>query len=968
MTTPTSGTPERCQKCGMSLPPKAAPGLCAACMLEFGLNTTGSEMSPASGSDSESQFGDYELLGEIAHGGMGVVYRARQRSLGRIVALKTILAGRWARPEDVARFRLEAEAAAHLKHPNIVAIHEVGECDGQPFFSMDYIEGHSLSTKLREGPLPAAQAARYVEKIARAVHYAHEHGVLHRDLKPSNILLDAQDEPHITDFGLAKRLTDSELAAPEAAQLTLSGQVLGTPSFMPPEQAAGHREQMGPRSDVYSLGAILYHLLTGRPPFVGADVHTVLAQVIGSEVLTPRLLNPALPRDLETIALKCLEKDPARRYASALALAEDVARHLNHEPIHAAPPSAIYRARKFVRRHRVGVAVAACFVLVLLSATVVSTMYRFQAEHERDQAVQARNAEAAERAKALRAEGDALESARRATESAADSKAVLKFMRDKFLATARPVGEPGGLGRETTIKAALDATEPEIARTLASRPRVEVEVRETMGLTYNYLGDTARAVPQLERVLELELGDPALSEVNAIITRQSLGEMYRELGRLDEAVPMLECGVELSQRHFGTNSQETIRGMNNLAIAYIAAGAWTNALAVTEQAIQRNAAAGRPIDTEAIESTNILASVLEHQGRLPEAIAHWSTVRDGYAALLGRTNRKTLIVMNNLARCWVHAGQPTNAIVLFQEALRGLEPSLGPDHPLTLAVLDNLAEAMRQTGQWANAIELLETVQSRSLKKLGPDHTDTLTSANNLAMAYRRVRRPADAIRLWTNVVARAKAGELRSTPRWMQNLALAYEDEGQWTQAGDVLQQAMPLFKAYYGVPHQLTQTAGRMLAEDRMKAGQPDEAVQVLEDLLGPQREAPQKSDDFLTTLCVLGEANLRGRHYREAELHLTNCLVYLERIYPDDERLTPKCRSLLGAALLAQDRASEAEAPLRKAADALQKIDFDRLPRSRAALYRQLWKETLQRTVQLYDTLGRPEEAARWRAKLP
>lgn len=285
-------------------------------------------------------FGDYELISEIARGGMGVVYQARQTKLNRVVALKMILAGQLAGVDEIKRFQAEAEAAAHLQHPNIVAIHEVGEHEGFHFFSMDYVPGQSLAQIAKQGLLPALKAAEYVKTIAEAIHFAHQRGILHRDLKPHNVLIDANDRPRVTDFGLAKRVATQGATAGDAirgAELTATGQVLGTPSYMPPEQAAAKRGALGPASDVYSLGAILYHLVTGRPPFQAETPLDTLLQVLDAEPATPRSLNPQLTRDLETICLKCLQKDPSRRYASAQALADDLGRFLQGEPILARP-------------------------------------------------------------------------------------------------------------------------------------------------------------------------------------------------------------------------------------------------------------------------------------------------------------------------------------------------------------------------------------------------------------------------------------------------------------------------------------------------------------------------------------------------------------------------------------------------------------------------------------------------------
>jgi eukaryotic-like serine/threonine-protein kinase len=289
------------------------------------------------------EFGDYELLKEIGRGGQGVVFRARQKSLNRTVALKIVGLGQWSTDTHLKRFRREAEAAASLDHPSIVPIYEVGERDGSCYFSMKFVEGGQLDEVVKRTPMPVRQAAQLMAKVARTVHYAHEHGILHRDIKPGNILLDVKGEPHLTDFGLA-RLLESD------STVTRTLEVLGTPSYMAPEQAAGNNTKLTSATDVYGLGAVLYQLLTDRPPFAGGTTYETIKVVLEAEPSSPRLLNPRIDRDLSTICLKCLEKDPMRRYDSALALAEDLERWLKHEPIRARHTGVFTRGKKWLRR------------------------------------------------------------------------------------------------------------------------------------------------------------------------------------------------------------------------------------------------------------------------------------------------------------------------------------------------------------------------------------------------------------------------------------------------------------------------------------------------------------------------------------------------------------------------------------------------------------------------------------------
>ena len=337
----------QCLQCGAKLHGSGLGDLCPRCLLGIGLGEV--LFNPTVQPPEKSavpflrHFGDYELLEEIAQGGMGIVFRARQTSLNRTVAIKMIRAGHFASPEAVLRFKAEAQTVAQLKHPNIVPVYEVGEVEGQHYYSMALITGRNLAERVGNTPLPARQAARYTLLAALAIHHAHQQGILHRDLKPSNILIDESDQPQITDFGLAKRLEGD-------AELTVSGQVVGSPQYMPPEQALGKNRQISVAGDVYSLGAVLFYLITGRPPFQAETAAETLAVLLHQEPIRPRLLNGSVPKDLETICLKCLEKPPEHRYTTAQELADELDRFLADKPILARPIRPLGRTWRWCRR------------------------------------------------------------------------------------------------------------------------------------------------------------------------------------------------------------------------------------------------------------------------------------------------------------------------------------------------------------------------------------------------------------------------------------------------------------------------------------------------------------------------------------------------------------------------------------------------------------------------------------------
>ncbi len=483
-------------------------------------------------------FPDHEILGELGRGGMGVVYKAREKALDRVVALKTIAEGRHSTPDQRERFRSEAHAIARLRHPNIIAIHAIGAHQDCPYLSLEFAEGGSLAERLAAKPMAPLQSAVMVETLARAVHAAHQAGIIHRDLKPSNVLLTAEGIPKISDFGLAK-LMDSDSAR------TISGQVLGTPSYMAPEQAEGRGKRVGPAADIYALGAILYQALTGRPPFLGESQLETLKLVVSNEVVTPRTLRPDVPRDLETICLKCLEKEPTRRYAVAQDLADDLKRFLENRPIRArrtTPPERIWR---WCRREPwlAGASLTAATLTVILAivATASALVYRDQRDQIADDLVRIQNSETEaknQRDRALDAEGEARvnllrarEEEKQARQSKAAVQSVLEFFQTKVLAAARPKDQEGGLGKDVPLREALDAAESDIAKILAGQPVSEASIRDSLGDTYYYLGDPQQARRQIERAVALRRGAQGPDHPDTLTSLDNLAHIDLDAGR-----------------------------------------------------------------------------------------------------------------------------------------------------------------------------------------------------------------------------------------------------------------------------------------------------------------------------------------------------------------------------------------------------------------------------------------------------
>lgn len=510
----------------------------------------------------------YVIERELGRGGMGVVYLARHLALHRTVALKMILSGDHSATGERLRFLAEAEAIARIKHPNIVQLYEIGTHNGCPFFTLEFCEGGALDAKLGGQPLPPREAAALVETIARAMQVAHDAGIVHRDLKPQNVLLAADGSPKVTDFGLAKRVGEG------GSDLTASGTVLGTPSYMAPEQAAGKQKEVGHLADVYALGAILYAALTGRPPFHAATAMDTITQVLHDDPLRPTYLVPATPRDLETISLKCLHKDPTRRYASAAALADDLRRFLNGEPILARPVGPAERVWKWARRRPTAAALLAVSVVVGTALVAGGVWFTEKLRVERNTAL------AAERAESLRSLQllAALADARRERDEKEKARQSERALRDE------------AVENDTDLRIVI-AGLVHLLRENAARSN---------GATI----DIPTLLSDVRKFAEPVPGENLRVRVGML---QMVGILYAACGRAGEAVPIVEQMVASCRKLFGDSHRETLTAMTNLAQVYLLAGQTAKGLKLLEEAVAAQVKYLGPTDPATLEGKKSLA-------------------------------------------------------------------------------------------------------------------------------------------------------------------------------------------------------------------------------------------------------------------------------------------------------------------------------------------------------------------------
>jgi tetratricopeptide (TPR) repeat protein len=695
---------------------------CPGCGASFRVDPALPALVPAV--ELPRMLGRFQLLELLGSGSFGTVYKARDAELGRLVAVKVPRAGRFATPEEEGRFLREARSAGRLSHPGIVPVHEITYQDGVPSIVSDYVEGRTLAALLAERRPGFREAAELAAGVADALDHAHRNKVVHRDVSPRNILIDAAGRPHVTDFGLARRDEGS-------AVVTRDGHVLGTPAYMSPEQAAGEPARVDARSDVYGLGVVLYELLTGERPFRGT-VPTLLRQVVEEEPRPPRKLNDRIPRDLETVCLKALAKAPARRYATAGDLADDLRRWLKGEPIRARPVGNFERTWRWCRRNPRVAGLTAAVGLLLLAVTGLSITAAVRSEQARREL-----AEAQARTERQRQETDA---ARRQAESVANYLIAL---------VRRP--DPTLDGHKVPDAEVLSQT----VKQLRADPNIDVPTRvrllEAVADTYTGLGWQEKPVPLLEEALALRRDQLGAEHPDTLSLMNKLGVAYQRAGRPADAVPLLEETLKLRRTQLGPEHRHTLNSIHNLALAYTLTGRAAEAIKLHEEAL-------------------VLCK-----------------------ARLGPDHPDTLIFLDNLALAYHNAGRHADALAVQEEVLRHRQARLGPDHPDTVGAMNSLGMAYLAAGRLADSRPLLETALKHCKARLGPEHPHTLDLMNNLGGCLLQMKQFGAAAELLRDCFAirLRKAPDDWYTFRTQLMLGLALAGRKQYAEAEEELRGA---------------------------------------------------------------------------------------------------------------------------------------------------------------------------------
>jgi serine/threonine protein kinase len=814
----------------------------------------------------------YALQDAVGRGGMGVVYRARDERLNREVAVKLLREDSPADSAAAARFLAEAQITGQLQHPGIPAVHELGSLpDGRPFLAMKLVKGRTLHELLQEQPAgtgappPAAERGRLVavfEQVCQAVGYAHAHRVIHRDLKPGNVMVGAFGEVQVMDWGLAKVLTPGAPAAggdepespatvaavtaietpPGAASATRTGAVMGTPAYMPPEQAGGEVRKLDARSDVFGLGAILCQVLTGSPPYRGTDGHEVRLRAVRGDLADALARLDACGAEPELVALcrRCLAFKQEDRPADGGAVAREVAgiRLAAEERARRAElerSAALVREAEQRKRRRQFVAAAGVVTAALLAGIAGTTVGLIRAKRAVD----------AERLAKAEAEGRKTE-AEQANDQA--QKRLKQIERGNDILTS--------IFADLDIRAIKQGTEP-LEAVLATRlvkaagqlvgesvgdALVVASLQQRLGLALLPLGYAKEAIPLFEKARATYADTQGADHPDTLTSMNNLASSYHEAGQLTNALTLWEEVLRLRQATQGADHPDTLTSMNNLAVSYRTTGRdLAKALPLLEETLQLRKAKLGTDHPETLRSMNNLAGEYDRVGKLDKALPLWEETLRLRRATLGDDHIDTLTTLGHLAGGYANAGQLAKALPLLEEALRLRRAKLGTDHPLTFEGMNDLATGYRLVGQLDKAIPLLEETVRLTKARLGPEHPRTIGSMTSLALGYRATGQLDKAIPLLEEALRFRRAKLEPDHPETLQsmnNLASGYRDAGQLDKALPLLEETVRLCSAKLGADHVGTITSMGNLALGYQAAGQVDKAIPLLEEALRLRR----------------------------------------------------------------------------------------------------------------------------------
>jgi serine/threonine protein kinase len=721
-----------------------------------------------------TEFGPYLLLEKIGEGGFGKVFMAEQRRpIRRTVAVKILKPG-MDTFQVIARFEAERQALALMDHPNIGRVLDGGEtASGRPYFVMELVRGVPITRYCDEHKLTPRERLALFADVCAAVQHAHQKGIIHRDIKPSNVLvteIDGRPIPKLIDFGVAKALGQQ---LTENSMFTPAGAILGTLEYMSPEQAEFNALDIDTRADIYSLGVLLYELLTGTTPLTRervkktamtealrlireenppmpsmrlSDSRNTLASISAQRKLEPAQLTKEIRGDLDWIVMKALEKDRNRRYTTPGNLAEDVERYLRREAILARPPSAMYRLKKFAQRNRGVVLAGASVALALVVGTAVATWQAFVALDAKQDALLSAAAEKAAKEKA--------------EEKESETRAVLDFVENKVFVAARPEGFPGGLGSSVSLRQAVEAALPAVAESFPTQPLTEARLRMTLGISYRYLGDPRIAADQFRRARAIYTEWLGPTDARTLKSMSELANTFSDLSDFQAAFKLHEETLALRRATLGPNHRETLKSMADLATAYAEMGQNQKAVELDEQTLALRTTNLGPDDADTLDSRNNLALSYAEVRRYDDALKLQEETLALYKAKLGPSHPSTLKSMINVAKALGDLDRHADAVKMLEESLVIQRAKLPPDHPYILQTTYSLALRNHSLKRYAESLKFHTEAFALRKAKLGPDHRDTLFSMWGVATNLLILDQGPKAIPIIDECLQRAAAGK----------------------------------------------------------------------------------------------------------------------------------------------------------------------------------------------------------------